>query len=183
MSWHTFRGLNHPHFSSRCVQEGLMCNTVAQRCTCTRAQHIIETNGRPLQLHLPSYYLFFFSSVIVIDLHLKISNYRASPFQWRLHFCCFCFFVAFQQCGHNIFMLTLFRGNIFLLCLIYCSTLFQADLLPHCIMFLVFSCQVFCVLSYYTVCHVMLFGSYKIKRTSAVYLWRLLYAQAQIYSS
>lgn len=37
MSWHTFRGQNHPHFSSHCVQEGLMCNTVAQRCTCTRA--------------------------------------------------------------------------------------------------------------------------------------------------
>lgn len=60
MSWHTLRGPNHPHFSSHCgVQEGLMCNTVAQRCTCTRAQHIIETNGCPLQLHIPSYYLFF----------------------------------------------------------------------------------------------------------------------------
>lgn len=81
MSWHIFKGPNHPHFSSRCVHEGLMCNTVAQRCTCTGAQHIIETNGRPLQLHLPSYYLFLPSSVIVIDLHLKISNYRASPFQ------------------------------------------------------------------------------------------------------
>lgn len=81
MSWHIFKGPNHPHFSSHCVHEGLMCNTVAQRCTCTGAQHIIETNGRPLQLHLPSYYLFLPTSVIVIDLHLKISNYRASPFQ------------------------------------------------------------------------------------------------------
>lgn len=37
MSWHTFRGPNQSHFSCHCVQEGLMCNTVAQRCTCTRA--------------------------------------------------------------------------------------------------------------------------------------------------